>query len=203
MSLPNDFWDQRYSEDGFAYGDAPNDFLREVVDRIPDGDVVCLAEGEGRNAVFVASLPRSGRVIAVDRSGVGLAKAERLAAARGVAIETVVADLATYEPPRGLAGVVSIWTHLPPEVRRAVHARVVAALRPGGALVLEAYTPRQIGKGTGGPQEPAMMMTLAGLREELRGLTLVIGRELDREIHEGRYHQGPSSVVQVYAIKPT
>ncbi len=201
MSTPNEMWDRRYAEEGWAYGTEPNDFLREVADRLPDGDALCLAEGEGRNAVFLAA-GRAGRVIAVDRSGVGLAKAEQLAEARGVALEAVVADLATYEPPGELAVVTSIWAHVPPDVRRALHAKVVAALRPGGAMVLEAYTPAQVGRGTGGPPDPALTMTLAGLREELAGLDFAIGRELEREVREGRYHQGPSSVVQVLAFKP-
>lgn len=201
MSTPNEMWDRRYAEEGWAYGTEPNDFLREVADRLPDGDALCLAEGEGRNAVFLAA-GRAGRVIAVDRSGVGLAKAEQLAEARGVALEAVVADLATYEPPGELAVVTSIWAHVPPDVRRALHAKVVAALRPGGAMVLEAYTPAQVGRGTGGPPDPAFTMTLDGLREELAGLDFAIGRELEREVREGRYHQGPSSVVQVLAFKP-
>ncbi|MBX3269923.1 MAG: class I SAM-dependent methyltransferase [Sandaracinaceae bacterium] len=195
-------WDRRYAEEGFAYGEEPNDFLREVAPRLPAGDVVCLAEGEGRNAVFLAARAGAGRVIAVDQSAVGLEKAAALARARGLALETVVADLADYAPPAGAAVVVSIWAHVPPAIRAPLHARVVEALRPGGALVLEAYTPAQVGRGTGGPPTAESMMTLAALREELRGLELAVGRELVREVREGRYHDGESAVVQVLAFKP-
>jgi SAM-dependent methyltransferase len=194
-------WDERYAEDGFAYGAEPNDFLVEVADRISPGPVLCLAEGEGRNAVFLAG--RGHQVTAVDLSSVGLAKAEALAASRGVSLTTRCADLAEIELEEGAwACIVSIWAHVPPPVRRRLHAQVVRALQPGGVLVLEAYTLDQLAYGTGGPQVAPPLMTLAGLREELDGLEFVIGREVVRDIHEGKYHHGMSATVQVLAKRP-
>ncbi|MBE7453087.1 MAG: class I SAM-dependent methyltransferase [Kofleriaceae bacterium] len=196
-------WDQRYSEPGYAYGTAPNDFLREAAGRYlpPGGEVLSLAEGEGRNAVYLA---RHGfRVTGVDSSRVGLDKARTLAAQHGVELATVVADLSSY--PLGderWDGIVSIWCHTSPVVRIRLHRAVVAALRPGGVFLLEAYTPDQLGRGTGGPPDAALMMTLAGLRAELDGLELIHGEEKVRAVHEGRYHDGPSAVVQVVARKP-
>lgn len=195
-------WDQRYGEPGFAYGTEPNDFLVESVDHVtPRGAVLCLAEGEGRNAVYLAR--RGHEVTGVDGSPVGLEKARALAEQHGVAIHTVVADLADYD--LGVArwdAIISIWCHLPPALRARVHRAVVAALRPGGVVVLEAYTPDQLAYKTGGPPVAEMMMTLAGLREELAGLDFVVGREVVREVHEGKYHDGTSAVVQVVARKP-
>lgn len=191
-------WDQRYSSTTYVYGTQPNDFLVEVAAQIPAGPVLCLAEGEGRNAVFLAQ--RGHAVTAVDASDVGLTKAQALAAARHVSLTTVVADLATYDIEAGAwAGIVATWAHLPPPVRRSVHARVVAGLRPGGVFVLEAYTPAQIKFGTGGPKDPNLCMTLADLRTELAGLEIVIGRECEREVLEGTGHTGRASVVQVFA----
>lgn len=194
-------WNQRYGEDELAYGSEPNDFLREVAERIPEGPVLCLAEGQGRNAVFLAE--RGHPVTAVDLSPVGLERAAAFARERGVELETVVADLGEYElEPSRWAGVISIWAHIPPESRRALHRHVVAGLRPGGVIVLEAYTPDQVGRGTGGPPVPELTMTAAGLREELAGLEFEILRERVREVHEGRYHAGESAVVQVLARRP-
>ena len=195
-------WDTRYAGDGYAYGDEPNDFLRsqEPVLRAHVGEALCLAEGEGRNAVWLAGLGY--RATAVDQSAVGLAKAEGLATRAGVEITTVHADLAEYD--LGVERwelVVSIWCHLPPELRRKVHAQVVRALKPGGLLVLTAYTPGQPARGTGGPSNPAMCMSVAGLREELAGLEFVVAEELVHEVHEGKYHNGVSEVVQVVARK--
>lgn len=195
-------WDTRYAGEGYAFGDKPNDFLRsqETLLRSHVGDALCLAEGEGRNAVWLAGLGY--RVTAVDQSAVGLAKAEALAKQAGVEIRTAHADLAEYD--LGVAHwelVVSIWCHLPPELRLKVHRQVVQALKPGGLLVLTAYTPGQPARGTGGPSNPAMCMSVAGLREELAGLEFVVAEELVHEVHEGKYHNGVSEVVQVVARK--
>jgi SAM-dependent methyltransferase len=194
------FWDERYAGSDYAYGAEPNDFLRAEVGRIPPGRVVCVAEGEGRNAVFLATLGYE--VTAVDFSAQGLRKAAQLAHGRGVALTLIEADLATFElGAEAWSGVVSIFAHTPPVVRQRLHAAVPRALQAGGAFVLEAYRPEQLALGTGGPKDAAMMPTLAGLRGELAGLELVVAREADREIHEGRFHGGPSATVQVVGIR--
>lgn len=195
-------WNDRYREPGFAYGDAPNEFLVETAPRIaPRGRVLSLGEGEGRNAVFLAQ--QGFTVTGVDDAEVGLAKARSLAAERGVQIETTVADLATFEfGERAWDAIVSIWCHLPPTVRARVHRECVRALAPGGLFVLEAYTPAQLAFDSGGPKTIEMLYTADLLREELAGLDVLLARECEREVHEGRYHQGPSAVVQFVAKKP-
>jgi len=188
-----DFWDERYAGPGFAYGEAPNDFLVEVADRLPSGPVLCLAEGEGRNAVFLAG--RGHAVTAVDQSAVGLHKAQALAARHGTSLTTIVLDLAEFELGHGWAAIVSIWCHLPPGLRERLHAAIPAALAPGGAFVIEAYTPAQIAFGTGGPRAPDLLMTAAGLSRELPGLRWERLEERERMIHEGPFHEGRSAVV--------
>jgi len=192
------FWNNRYAVTGHVFGEAPNAFVAEVASKIPAGPVLCLAEGEGRNAVHLAT--HGHRVTAVDQSEVGLAKARRLAAARGVEIETAVADLANYSITAGAwVGIVSIFAHLPPALRRQLHRDVVSGLQPGGVFILEAYTPAQLAFGTGGPKDPERLMTLAVLREELAGLAFLIARELEREVIEGAGHTGRAAVVQILA----
>ena len=195
-------WDERYAEAFASYGTEPNDFVREVAERIPPGPVLCLAEGEGRNAVFLAE--RGHEVTAVDQSPVGLANAARLATERGVTLTTVTADIADYDLGEGQwAGIVSVWAHVPSALRRALHAACVRALRPGGALVLEAYTPRQLERpGVGGPKDPDLLMTPEALRDELDGLRFERCEAIDRDVSEGRYHTGPSTTVQVLAFAP-
>jgi SAM-dependent methyltransferase len=151
--------------------------------------------------VFLAQ--RGFRVTGVDGSAVGLAKARELAEQRGVSIQTVVSDLAEFD--LGVArwdGIVSIWCHTPSALRARLHGAVVAALRPGGVFILEAYTPRQLEHQTGGPRQVDMLMTLDAVRAELAGLELIHGEELLREIHEGVHHGGLSAVLQVIARKP-
>jgi SAM-dependent methyltransferase len=195
-------WDARYAEPGWAFGTEPNDFLHEHAHRLkPRGRVLCLAEGEGRNAVHLALLGHD--VTAVDLSAVGMTKAAALAASRGLPLRTQVADLARYEiVPGSWDGIVSIFAHVPGDVRAPLHRAVVAGLAPGGILLLEAYTPRQLERGTGGPSDPGKFMTLAGLEAELAGLEWELAREIEREIVEGRYHAGRSEVVQLVGRKP-
>lgn len=194
-------WDQRFGGEEYVYGREPNDFLRDMAHRIPPGPVLCLAEGEGRNAAFLAGLGYP--VTSVDGSVEGVRKTLRLAKESGVAVEALHADLADFTiDPRRWSGIVSIFAHLPAPLRRSVHRQVVAGLRPGGVFILEAYTPAQVGRGTGGPPTAELMMTLDGLREELEGLELEVAREVERDIHEGRLHGGRSAVVQVVARAP-
>lgn len=193
-------WDERYSQSGYVYGTEPNEFLADAAARIPPGTVLSLGEGEGRNAAYLASLGH--RVTAVDQSEVGLAKAQRLAAERGLTIETMPADLADFPiQPGAWAGIVSIFCHLPRQIRVPLYAAAVRGLRPGGVFVLEAYTPQQIGRGTGGPQDPDMLVSLADLSAELAGLDFPHARELEREVREGQYHTGVASVVQVIGVR--
>jgi SAM-dependent methyltransferase len=196
-------WDQRYSEPDFVYGTEPNDFLAASAERyLPArGEILSLAEGEGRNAVFLAQ--RGFRVTGVDGSAVGLAKARTLAAERGVDIQTIVADLGDFDlGVEHWDGIVSIWCHTPSALRARLHRSVVAALRPGGVFLLEAYTPEQLTYKTGGPPTADLLMTLAAVREELAGLDFLAAEEKRREVHEGKYHGGLSAVLQVIARKP-
>jgi SAM-dependent methyltransferase len=194
-------WNSRYSEPGFAYGTEPNDFLSAQLAELPRGKTLCVAEGEGRNAVFLA---RHGHeVIAVDSSSVAMLKAGKLAKDSGVNITTITCDLAEFSiEVESLDAVISIFCHLPPAMRRALHSRIVAGLKPGGALLLEAYTPAQLAHGTGGPADASMTMTLQQLEHELQGLDFEIARELERDVIEGKYHTGTGAVVQVLARKP-
>jgi len=193
-------WNKRFSEPGYAYGTDPNGFLASVADRIPRGKVLCLAEGEGRNAVYLASLGYD--VTAVDTSTVGLEKAEALARERGVAIETVNADLGDFSiEPSVWQGIVSVFCHLPPVIRAALHERCLRGLVPEGVFVLEGFTPRQLELGTGGPKSRELLMELEIIRQELPGLRLEIAREIDREVIEGKYHKGAAAVVQILAVK--
>lgn len=199
--MATDFWNERYGGAEMAYGVEPNDFVREVIERLPRGRALCLGAGEGRNAVFVGK--HIGPVTAVDQSAVGLAKAAELARDADVDLTVEVADLARYPFGEGWSVITSIWAHVPAEVRARIHGEVVRALAPGGAYVLESYTPDQIGRGTGGPPDPAFTTTLEELSAQLAGLDFVIARQCEREVREGRFHDGLSSVVQLLAMKPS
>lgn len=192
-------WDQRYAAADFAYGTEPNDFLREMADRLPRGRILCLAEGQGRNAVFLAG--RGDQVTAVDSSAVGLARAQELASSRGVEIRTVHADLADHELGEGWDAIVCIFGHFPPALRADVLRRSVRSLRPGGAFLMEAYSTEQLGRSTGGPQVRDLLYDLEEVKADLAGLDLEIARQVEREVHEGAHHSGPASTLQILGIR--
>jgi len=200
MSIPNpkQRWEERYSDDDYLYGTEPNTFLAESVASTTPGEVLCVADGEGRNGVYLAGLGH--RVTSVDLTEAGVAKAARLAADRGVELTTIVADLAEFDLGQQRWDlIVSIFAHTPPVVRQRLHGAYHRALKPGGQVILEAYTPDQIGRGTGGPPNPELTMTLAGLETELVDLKIGHGAELVRPVIEGPGHTGDGAVVQVIA----
>jgi SAM-dependent methyltransferase len=194
-------WDDRYAEEGFAFGDQPNDFLVEVEQAIPRGDALVVGDGDGRNGVWLAEQGHT--VTTIDLSPVGVEKAKRLATSRGTSINAQVGDLETFEMGNGAwDSIVSIFCHLPSELRNQVHEKVKRALKPGGVFVLEAYTKANIGRGVGGPQNDDLTVELAELENDFAGWALEVHRVVERNIVEGKYHNGMSSTVQFLARKP-
>ena len=193
-------WDERYSAEEYAYGTTPNDFLAEKVSCIPKGKVLSLAEGEGRNAVFLAKQGYS--VTAVDASLVGLNKARKLAEKNDVVVEFIHADLADYDLGENKwEGIVSIFCPLPSSLRKELHKKVMAGLKRNGVFLLEAYTPDQLKHGTGGGNSVDVMQSEESLSLELAGLKFQHLIELERYVIEGIYHTGIGSVVQAIATK--
>lgn len=191
-------WDERYRAKEYVYGTKPNRFLEENFHSIPRGEVLSLAEGEGRNAVFLAKQGYS--VTAVDASIVGLNKARKLAEENGVVITIIHADLADYDPGEKMwDGIVSIFCPLPSAIRKQLHRKVVTALKPNGVFLLEAYTPDQLKHGTGGGNSVDLMQSKESLSVELAGLKFRHLVELERDVTEGIYHTGIAAVVQAIA----
>lgn len=192
-------WNQRYAVDEYIYGTKPNSFLAEHAEKLT-GPVLSLAEGEGRNAVFLASLGL--QVNCVDGSEVGLAKAQALAHSRGLEIQTEVADLGVFEPQANFYGsVISISAHLPSAIRNRLYPLVERCLKPGGIILLEAFSEDQLQRDSGGPKDPDMLMTRAKIESEFPNLEPVLLRELEREVSEGIYHTGIASFVQFIGKK--
>jgi len=193
-------WDERYRAEAYAYGKTPNKFLEEHYTVIPKGKVLSLAEGEGRNAVFLA---RQGYAVsAVDGSQVGLDKARKLAVENGVSIELIHADLSDFDLGENRwDGIVSIFCPLPSALRKKLHKKVVTGLKTNGVFLVEAYTPAQLKHGTGGGNSADCMTTSESLSLELDGLKFKHLIELERDVVEGIYHTGLGAVVQAIAWK--
>ncbi|MBB1482277.1 class I SAM-dependent methyltransferase [Tessaracoccus sp. MC1865] len=198
-----EFWDNRYSHPNYFYGYRPNDFLKQQSFLLkPNSRVLCLGDGEGRNGVYLAGLGH--RVVSLDFSRVALDKAAALAAEKGVELETWHVDLASWvhnpDPLEQWDGVVSIFVHLPPDLRRRVAQVVTRQSAPGAKLILEAYTPAQLSLGTGGPKDVDLLLKRDDVAADWQGWHLDV-RLLERRIFEGMGHQGLSSVVQALGLR--
>jgi cyclopropane fatty-acyl-phospholipid synthase-like methyltransferase len=200
--MSTDFWNYRYAEPGYAYGTEPNAFLVSQKKYLkPGGKALAVADGEGRNGVWLAQQGLD--VLSVDISEVGLGKTQELAADRGVSIRTEKADLITWQwPAQKFDIVAAIFIHLPPEVRARLHRRMFEALKPGGVLILEAFTPEQLKYKSGGPPVAEMLYTADMLRIDFAGGEILHIEEVITELAEGKYHRGPAAVVRLVLRRP-
>lgn len=191
------FWDQNFAVAGFKYGTAPNAFLVDQAHRfVAEADVLVPGDGEGRNSVWLAQ--QGHRLTAMDASAVGLQKANALAAERGVALQTVLGDLADWAPAAAsFDAVVLTYVHLPPAIRQQAHRRLAAGLRPGGWLILESFHPAQLAHSSGGPKDAAMLYTPAMLSADFAGLLEeTMAWEGETLLSEGPGHQGLAHVTR-------
>ncbi len=194
-----EFWNERYKEEVFAYGMEANDFLQEQTFQA-ESKILCLAEGEGRNGVYLAE--QGHEVTCVDYSEEGVRKMTQLAEMKGVVIHPVCADLNEFAFEENTwDGIVIIFGHLPTELREKVHGQFYKALKPGGKLVLEAYHKTQLNYKTGGPMTDTMLYSEEELKSDFHEFKNLQITQLEREVHEGEFHFGKAAVVQVIAIK--
>lgn len=200
MNEAQQMWNERFGSAEYVFGLEPNGFLREQAMNLRRGRVLSLGEGEGRNAIWLAT--QGFDVWSVDLSPVGVAKTLKLAELHGVTVQASVADLAEYViEPDNWDVIISIFAHTPLPIRKRIHRQVVNGLRRDGVFLLEAYTPRQIALGTGGPKDPSLMPTAKLLADELSGLHFDRLLEVARDVVEGSLHTGRAEVVQVVASR--
>jgi SAM-dependent methyltransferase len=197
---PAGSWNRRFADDDYLFGSAPNEWLRDHASVWSPGDrVLCVADGEGRNSVWLAS--RGLAVDAFDIAEVGIAKARRLAAAQGVRVNFAVADCdACRWPTAAYDGVAAIFVQFAdPPMRERLFANIVHCLKPGGTLVLQGYTPKQLEYRTGGPPLASHLYTEALLREALADLEMLELREYEADLAEGSGHRGRSALIGLVA----
>jgi len=174
-------WDERYGTEELIWKAEPNRFLVEELDALAPGRALDVACGEGRNAVWLAS--KGWRVTGADFSCAGLAKAQRLATDRGVEVTWVEADVVEWQPPTASFDlVVVMYLHLPAEQRRRALAHAAAALAPGGVLLVVGHDTSNLLKGTGGPQDPAVLFTPEEIVEDLSGLHIERAEQVKRTV---------------------
>ena len=203
MSRPDlDRWNQRFAEEGYLFGETPNHFLATHAAALPPGRALCVADGEGRNGVWLAE--QGWQVVSLDFSDVAQHKAADLAARRGVTLDLVQEDVHAWDYPASAFDlVVDIFSQFSaPADRARKWSGMDAALRLGGHLILQGYTPDQLCHGTGGPKDPAHLYTEDLLRGAFPGLEILLLEEVETLLEEGVGHSGPSAVIGMVALCP-
>ena len=194
-------WEERFAGDEYIFGTAPNEFVTREAGRLrPGADVLCVADGEGRNSTWLAE--QGHRVHAAEATANAITKAKALAADRGVEVRHEQIDLETWDwPVAAYDGVVAIFIQFTDPIGRArMFAQMAAALRPGGVLLLEGYGPRQLEYGTGGPKSLDHLYTVEELRTAFPTLRVELLEEYDRVLDEGPRHRGMSALVDLVAV---
>lgn len=196
----NNFWDERFGNEEYAYGTEPNQFFKIQIEKLKPGKILFPAEGEGRNAVFAATLGWD--VTAFDPSIEGKRKAEQLARKNNVSIQYLINnyDLVDF-PSESFDCIVLIFAHMNPAKREEYHKKLVSFLKPGGVLILEGFSKNQIKKNTGGPRDIEMLFSEQELKSDFSSFSKIEITETDTMLSEGRFHQGTASVIRLFGVK--
>jgi cyclopropane fatty-acyl-phospholipid synthase-like methyltransferase len=202
-SSDRDFWNGRFASESYVFGTRPAAFLVDSAHYIPPGSRVLVpADGEGRNSVFLAEMGH--RVVATDIAEEGIAKAQKLADARGVSVELRHLDLQGWQWPEAeFDAVVAVFIQFaPPAFRDEIFAGMKRAVRPGGIALLHGYTPKQLEYRTGGPPVVEQLYTEALLRSAFSDWELLRIEAYERELDEGEGHKGRSAIIDMIARRP-
>ena len=200
-----DRWNYRYSNDEYAYGKQPNNYLKEELEKLIPGAILFPAEGEGRNAVFAAKL--GWNVSAFDISAEGKNKALRLAEANRVIIDYQVGELErlNYKPEQ-FDAIALIYAHFPADIKSRCHKMLDKCLRQNGIIIFEAFSKKHIdyiakNEKVGGPKELAMLFSVEELKSDFENYEIIALEEKEIELNEGIFHNGKGSVVRFIGQK--
>lgn len=205
MAAKSEFWNKRYSVNEYVYGKHPNSYLKEQLENLRVGSILFVGEGEGRNAVYAAKL--GWKVFAYDLSVEGKKKAEKLALKHNVQIDYHVGELHELDYQTEQFDVIAlIFTHFPSDSRAAIHKELTKHLRPGGTLIMEVFSQKQIshqveGDSGGGPKSIDMLYTLDDIRKDFENLEIIELNEAEVCLSEGDHHNGLSSVIRFVGLK--
>jgi SAM-dependent methyltransferase len=200
-----DRWNERYSKNEFAYGEAPNNYLKEQLEKLNVGAILFPAEGEGRNAVFAATL--GWKVSAFDISIDGKRKAMQLAAANNVSIDYQVGELQTLNyHNEQFDAIALIYAHFPAAIKSSYHKALDKYLKKGGVIIFEAFSKKHIdyiskNENVGGPKDIASLFSTDEVRSDFANYDFRELAETEIELNEGQYHNGQGSVIRFVGQK--
>jgi SAM-dependent methyltransferase len=198
--MSKEFWNERYKTNETVYGNNPNAFFREQLLTLEPGKLLLPAEGEGRNALFAA---QSGwQVEAFDYSNEAMEKATKAAREKYRQLIYTLQQIENIKlVPAAFDAIGLIYVHLKPSLRKAFHRQCVKALKPGGVLILEAFSKDQVNNSSGGPKELKLLYSLEELQEDFADLKMVYSKSEDAFLNEGRFHAGIADIVRIVATK--
>lgn len=196
----NNFWDERYRTKKFAYGEAPNTFIKQELAKLKPGKILFPAEGEGRNAVFAATIDWD--VTAFDPSIEAKKKAELLEAKHNTKIDYQIASYENVNFPTAFFNcIVLVFAHMSPSKRNEYHKKLSTFLKPGGQLILEGFSKEQVNRNTGGPKNSEMLFSKEEMENDFSEYSELKIEETETLLNEGPFHQGVASVIRVVGIK--
>ncbi len=200
-----DRWNDRYSSEEFAYGTAPNNFLKEQLEKLNSGTILFPAEGEGRNAVFAAQL--GWKVSAFDISAEGKNKALKLAEANNIVIDYQVGELETlnYQAEQ-FDAIALIYAHFPAAIKSSIHQILETYLHKGGYIIFEAFSKKHleylaINDKVGGPKDIESLFSIAEIQSDFPDYEIIQLEEKEIELNEGLFHNGKGSVIRFIGKK--
>jgi hypothetical protein len=202
MSDIGQLWDKKFSREGYFYGFEPNAFIASKTDLLaPQGEVLCLGEGEGRNAVYLAS--KGFDVTALDASPIGMSKALMMATNKGVSFQVELLDLEQWKPTKSYDAVVTSYLHLEDPLRTQAFKQALQTLKTDGYFIGEFFSLNQIPRDSGGPKKPELLYTLASLESifSMNDCEIIHLQEEDVPLDEGKGHQGDALVIRVIVKK--
>lgn len=189
------FWDERYQETDFVYGEGPNAYFKAFIDTLQPGTLLLPAEGEGRNAIYAAS--RGWIVEAFDYSAVARDKALKQAAAKGVKIRYDLQDISLFKASKQYDLVALLYVHLPAPLRHDFHTAMYKSVKPGGFLLLEAFAKEQLGLNSGGPQDASLLYDAPSICSDFPFLHQLSCEQKEVLLDEGPFHQGKAAVLRL------
>lgn len=200
-----DRWNERYSSEAFAYGEAPNNYLKEQLELLTPGNILFAAEGEGRNAVFAATM--GWQVTAFDISEAGRSKANTLAQKHNVSIDYKIGELETLNfEINQFDAIALIYAHFPASIKSSYHQQLSKYLKPGGTIIFEAFSKKHLdyiakNENVGGPKDLASLFSIEEMQSDFSGYNFKQLAEMEIELNEGLYHNGVGSVIRCVAQK--
>jgi len=197
----SNFWDERYSSKEYVYGKKPNHFFKEQINKISvPGKILLTGEGEGRNAIYAAKL--GWKIDAFDQSSVAKLKALKLARENNVEINYSNVDLAKFTPQKNYYDCAAIiFVHLAQDFRFDFHTKVINSIKPNGKIFLELFSKNQFGKSSGGPQDLTMLSSLEEIKNDFKQLKIVLLKEENIFLDEGKKHNSDASVIRYVGKK--